>query len=321
MLKRLVKVVVGALLIMGVCTGVAFANGSQESTADGENSEYAIMLKTLANPFWVTMKEGIEAEAEKMGVTVDIYAVQSESDLQGQLQMFETMLSKGYKGIGFAPLSPVNLVPAVAKAYKDGIKLVNIDEKINMEELNAAGGNVNAFVTTDNVAVGAKGGQFIVDQIGSGNVAIIEGKAGAASGEARRAGAAQIFESTSGINLVASQPADWDRSRALDVAANMIQRFSDLKGIYCANDTMALGAMQAVANAGGSDSIIVVGTDGIDEARDMVSQGKLGATVGQDPAEVGAESLRQLIAAVKNDKTTAVGDEPTFIAVDSMLIK
>ena len=315
------KMVVGVLILLIACTGIAFANGEQEVSGSAGNAEYAIMLKTLANPFWVTMEEGIKAEADKMGISVDVYAVQSESDLQGQLQMFETMLSKGYKGIGFAPLSPVNLVPAVTKAYKQGIKLVNIDEKINMEELTSAGANVNAFITTDNVAVGAKGGKFIVEQIGSGKVVIIEGKAGAASGEARRAGAAQVFEDTSGIELVASQPADWDRSRALDVAANMIQRFPDLKGIYCANDTMALGAMQAVANAGKSDSIVVVGTDGIDEAREMVSQGRLGATVGQDPAEVGAESLRQLVSAVKGDTEISVGAEPTFIAVDSMLIK
>ena len=313
--------VVGVLILLIACTGIAFANGEQEASGSAGNAEYAIMLKTLANPFWVTMEEGIKAEADKMGISVDVYAVQSESDLQGQLQMFETMLSKGYKGIGFAPLSPVNLVPAVSKAYKQGIKLVNIDEKINMEELSSAGANVNAFITTDNVAVGAKGGKFIVEQIGSGKVVIIEGKAGAASGEARRAGAAQVFEDTSGIELVASQPADWDRSRALDVAANMIQRFPDLKGIYCANDTMALGAMQAVVNAGKSDSIVVVGTDGIDEAREMVSQGRLGATVGQDPAEVGAESLRQLVSAVKGDTEISVGAEPTFIAVDSMLIK
>lgn len=108
----------------------------------------------------------------------------------------------------------------VARAWKKGIYLVNLDEKIDMDNLKKAGGNVEGFVTTDNVAVGAKGASFIIDKLGAegGEVAIIEGKAGNASGEARRNGATETFKKASQIKLVASQPADWDRIKALDVA-------------------------------------------------------------------------------------------------------
>ncbi len=89
-----------------------------------------------------------------------------------------------------------------------GIYLVNLDEKIDMDNLKKAGGNVEAFVTTDNVAVGAKGAEFIIDKLGAegGEVAIIEGKAGNASGEARRNGATDAFKrprrsSSSPVNL------------------------------------------------------------------------------------------------------------------------
>lgn len=77
-----------------------------------------------------------------------------------------------------------------------GIYLVNLDEKIDMDNLKKAGGNVEGFVTTDNVAVGAKGASFIIDKLGAegGEVAIIEGKAGNASGEARRNGATEAFK-------------------------------------------------------------------------------------------------------------------------------
>lgn len=111
---------------------------------------------------------------------------------------------------------------------------------------------MEAFVTTDNVAVGAKGASFIIDKLGAegGEVAIIEGKAGNASGEARRNGATEAFKKASQIKLVASQPADWDRIKALDVATNVLQRNPNIKAIYCANDTMAMGVAQAVANAG-----------------------------------------------------------------------
>ncbi len=311
-----------ALLVGLVAAFLPLSCGGKEREieAKGEKGEVAIVLKTLANPFWVAMKEGIEEEARRLNVKVDVYAVQSEEDLQGQLQLFESVINKQYDGIGFAPLSPVNLIPAVSEAYRKGIPLVNIDERVDKEQLRNAGANVYAFVTTDNLAVGAKAAQFIVDKISTGGVAILEGKSGAASGEARRRGATEVFEEAPGVDLLASQPADWDRLKALDVASNILQRFPDIKAIYCANDTMALGAIQAIINRGKEGQILVVGTDGIDEAREMVSQGKLAATIGQDPAEVGAESLRQLVYAIDNNIQVSPDSEPRLVAVESQLI-
>ena len=154
--------------------------GLMLSTSAFAAAEYAVVLKTLSNPFWVDMKKGIEDEAKTLGVSVDIFASPSEGDFQSQLQLFEDLSNKNYKGIAFAPLSSVNLVMPVARAWKKGIYLVNLDEKIDMDNLKKAGGNVEGFVTTDNVAVGAKGASFIIDKLGAegGEVAIIEGKAG-----------------------------------------------------------------------------------------------------------------------------------------------
>ena len=162
--------------------------GLMLSTSAFAAAEYAVVLKTLSNPFWVDMKKGIEDEAKTLGVSVDIFASPSEGDFQSQLQLFEDLSNKNYKGIAFAPLSSVNLVMPVARAWKKGIYLVNLDEKIDMDNLKKAGGNVEGFVTTDNVAVGAKGASFIIDKLGAegGEVAIIEGKAGNASGDQSR---------------------------------------------------------------------------------------------------------------------------------------
>lgn len=289
--------------------------------AASDSAEIAIVLKTLSNPFWVAMKDGIEAEAEALGVTVEVFAVSSEDDTQGQLRLFENLLNKDYKAIGFAPLSPVNLVQPAAQAYQQGIFLMNIDEKIDMTELKNAGGNVLAFATTDNVKVGENGAGYIVENLQAGDqVAIVEGKAGNASGEARRQGAENAFTAAN-LEIVASQPADWDRTKALDLAANLIQRYPDLKGIYCANDTMALGVQQAVVNAGLEDTIMVVGTDGAPEAIESVKNGELAATVAQDPGEIGAASLRVLVEAMNGERAQiGLDEEPEFIAIGSQLI-
>ena len=285
-------------------------------------ADYAVLLKTLANPFWQGMQTGIQDEAKKLGVEVDIYAAPSEDDSQAQLQLFEDILSRHPKGVAFAPISAVNLVQPAAKAYKAGIAIVDLDERVDMAGLKQAGANVEGFVTTDNVAVGRKGADFIVEKLGTqgGQVAIVEGKAGVASGEARKKGATEGFKAAKGVELVASQPADWDRLKALDVATNTMQSTPDLKAFYCANDTMALGVVQAVQNAGKIGKVIVVGTDGAPEAVASVKAGRLTATVAQDPAKVGAEGLDLLVAAVKTGKLTPVDAEAKQVNVPSILV-
>ena len=199
--------------------------------------------------------------------------------------------------------------------------MVNVDEKINMEQLKANKANVEGFVNTDNFKVGASAAKFIVEQIKSGDVIIIEGKAGTTSGEDRRTGAASVFTNTSGINLVASQPADWDRTRALDVTSSLLQRYPNIKAIYCCNDTMALGAQQAVENIQKQNSIIVVGTDGTPEAFQSIKEGRLKATMEQDSKQIGAQGLRLLVEAVQQNKgLISVDAEPKVIGLEAILV-
>ncbi|MGG4142632.1 D-allose transporter substrate-binding protein [Paenibacillus algorifonticola] len=323
-----------AIIVAGCGNQAGTANGASGAspaastdtaaggTTDAAKPKFAIILKTLSNPFWVSMKEGIEAEAKAQGYDVDIFAANDEADLQGQAKIFEDALDKGYAGIAFAPLSPVAMIPSIVKANEKGIYVVNIDEQVDMTELKSAGGYVFSFVTTDNVKVGEKGGQAIIDKLGAegGKVAIIEGKAGNASGENRKQGATNAFKASANIEIVDSQPADWDRTKALDVAANILQKNPDLKAFYAANDTMALGALQAVSNAGKQGQVIVVGTDGAPEALDSINAGELYATVAQDPAQVGISSLNKLVQLVKDKATGSADMEPEFVSVESKLV-
>lgn len=322
------SVILLSLCLVG-CTGgndngttTTTQSGATNNQTSGGKSEYAVILKTLSSDFWITMKEGIEAEAAELGVKVDIFAAQSEDDTAGQLTILENCLSKGYKAIGVAPVSPTNLINGVVQANKKGIYVMNIDEKIDFETLKGAGGSVIAFATTDNVAVGEKGAKHIIEKLGDegGDVAIIEGKAGNASGESRKAGAKKAFEAADDIDLVASQPADWDRQKALDTATSYIQMYPDLRAIYCCNDTMALGALQAVINADKLGKIIVVGTDGSAEALDSIKAGQLSATVAQNPAEIGATSLREMVEAVKENVKIDPNATPQTIPVDSYIV-
>lgn len=280
-------------------------------SAAGGSAEYAVVLKVLSSQFWQTMRDGIEAEAQKQNVKVDIYAANTEDDVEGQVTLLENAISKGYKAIGVAPISNVNLNNAIAEATQKGIKVVNIDAKIDLDALSQLGGACYAYVSSDNKAIGKMGGEYLAKAIGGqGEVAIVEGKAGDISSTDRSGGAKAAFEAAN-LKIVESQPADWDRTKAYDVATNYITAHPNLKAIYCCNDTMAMGVEEAVL-ASGKD-IKVCGTDGNNDALQSVADGKLAATITQDSAAIGAKGLDLMMEAVaKNADMKPSTDIPTY---------
>lgn len=164
---RILSIILAVVTLFAiVLTGCGTKDGADKNTAQ---ADYAVILKPLSNDFWAKMKAGIEEEAKKQGVTVDIFAATTEEDTEGQLKILENCITKGYKAIGVAPLSPTNLINGIVEANKKGIYVMNIDEKIDMDTLKAAGGSVIAFATTDNVKVGEKGAQYIIDNLANGD--------------------------------------------------------------------------------------------------------------------------------------------------------
>lgn len=238
---------------------------------------------TLANPFWVTMKEGYEDAAKEYGVSIDVLSAPKEDDVNSQLETLKTLINKDYDAIAISAITPYNLIPGVAEATKKGIPVVAVGTSVDSEAAKKAGAKVEAFITSSFEDQGKMGAEYIIKKIGSGKVAVIEGLPGAAQGEARKTGAKKAFEANKNIELVAVQPGNWDRQKAYDITSNLIQAHPDLKGIYCANDVMALGAVEALKAAGKKDQVVVVGTDFIDDARKSIEAGELDGTVAMSP--------------------------------------
>lgn len=296
-MKRVLTLTLVFSLLLMASFNVFAQSLLEDTVAEGEY-RVAVLLKTLANPFWVDMEQGILEEAERLGIEVDIFAVSQEGDAEEQLRLFENVIAREYDGIAFAPITPVNLIPVISKANDLGIPVVNLDERVPSDTLRDRGAFVYSFVTTNNINVGEQAAEFVIEKLGAegGKVAIIEGMAGNVSGDHRRDGFTNRIKQESHIQIVASQPANWDRTQALNVATNILNRHPDVKAIYAANDTMALGALRAVENLG--LDVIVVGTDGVPEAIDAVKEGRLAATIAQDPAMIGKVGLRLLVRAL-----------------------
>ncbi len=334
-MKKMLSLALALVLALGLLAGCqpaapapsTEAPAAQQTPAAGEatpapaaEEKYAMLLKPVSNEYWSIMEAGVKEWATQQGITVDVYAAESEENLAGQLSQLEDIAKKGYAGIAVAPLSPVNLISGIVMVNQAGIPIVDVDEAVDFTELKANGGAMVGQVTTDNLMVGKRAGEFIVEKIGTGKVAIIEGTGGNVTSQNRSAGAKEVFESTEGVELVASQPGDWDRVKSLDVATNILQTNPDLKAFYCANDTMALGVYQAVVNANKQDQVIVVGTDGVAGAVESIKNGELTASVAQDPVGIGIRCIELLREAVKNGWKADASAEIPVEYIDSYLI-
>lgn len=306
-----------ALLLVAACGGDSDGDSSNGGEAS-EDVKVAVVLKTFATEFWQEMKEGVEDKGDELGIEVEVSGGESEDDVEGQLKLLENAVGKNYDAIGVAPISPDSLNNAIREATDAGIPVANLDEQVDMDNLNELGGSVQAFITTDNVAVGGMAADFIADNVNDGaEVAIIEGKSGNASGDDRRDGAREQFEED-GLNVVESQPADWDRTKANDVAENFLSKYPDLEAIYAANDTMAMGAQSAVSSEG--RDVVVVGTDGNSDAIESVEDGQLAATVKQDSYQLGQDAVEKLYELATSDVDLSPDAEVEEITLEGILI-
>ena len=254
-------------------------------TADQEYKLLAV-VKTLANEYWQTMERGYQEAATEKGVTIDVQAVPTEQDTEQQLNQLQTALAQDYDAIMVSPITPTNLIPALVAATEAGIPIINVDEKVDPAAAEEAGVALTTVIASDNRDAGARAARYMIENIpDGGQVAIIEGKAGNQSGLDRKEGFQEAIEAAGNFEIVASQPADWDGQKALDVATNILQANPDIVGFYAANDTMALGVVEAVRAAGKLDQVTIIGTDAIPAALAAVQAGDLEGTVAQFPAE------------------------------------
>lgn len=291
-----------------------------ETAETTEYAEYAVILEGRLSDDEAEMQEAIRQKAEEMRIEVDIYAAQNEGDMEGQLSILRSCVSKGYKGIAIVPLSSTNLIPGVVEASRQGITVISLNEMMDMTELKNQGGVLQGIVTTDNVAVGTKAAGYIASNVEAGSlVAVIEGKAEDTASEARKQGAYSAYEAA-GLTVVASVPAEGDYQKAMDTASQLIKDYPDLRGIYCCDDGMALGVLQAVINADKLGQILVVGTDGEAQALESVQEGGMSATVGHDSANIGAKGLELLVEKVKEGRVEGIEMEPEMICIEAELI-
>ena len=249
---------------------------------------FAYVTKTLINEFWQGVASGVQTEAAKYKIKVDIQAAKDESSLVDQLNLAQTILSSKVDALLLSPQSDTNLSPVVEAAKAANIPTIIIDD--------ARTDGASTYIGTDQVAIGAKAADFLHGLYpNGGNVAQVEGQAGSPNARKRIQGFTEAAKKYGNLKLVASQPGEWDRLTAMNATTNILREHPDVIGIYANNDGMAFGVYEAVTTAKLTDKIAVVGTDGIPQAKQSVSDGQMKATVAEFPYDEGVLGVQMAL--------------------------
>ena len=253
-----------------------------------------LVMKSLANEFFKTMEEGARKFAAEDG-TFELIPVgmNSETDIDTQVTAMENFVVKQVDIIVVAPADSVGMVTSVKKAIDAGITVVNFDVTLDKQALKKAGLPEDfLFVGPDN-AVGAEMvGDHLGETLGKGaKVIIIEGNPGADNAKQRKEGFMRSVEKF-GLKLLDSKTAHWETEEANTLMTNLLTKYPDVQGIMCANDSMALGGEKAIAAAGKTGKIQIVGFDNIGAVQNLIKDGKVLTTIDQFGPEMAANASK-----------------------------
>ena len=253
-----------------------------EGSPDAAKPKVALIMKSLANEFFVTMAAAAEDHQDKHQADYELIVngIKNESDLAQQVALVDQMIGVGVNAIVIAPADSKALVPALDRARKGGIHVVNIDNRLDSDVL-AEYDLAIPFIGPNNRKGAREAALFALEQLPEGaNVVILEGVTTAQNAIERRLGFEEAV-ATSGANLVTKQSAAWDQTKAAEVTAAILVRHPDVQLILAANDNMALGAASAVSFADLGHDVAIVGFDNISAVHPLLKDGRILATVEQ----------------------------------------
>lgn len=259
-------------------------------TREQSVKKIAFVVTTLSNPFFVEMTEGAKEEAKKHPeIELIIQAPErGATDIERQNQIVENLITQKVDAICIVPADSRSILPVIAKANQKNIPILNIDNRIDVELAEKDNIKVATYIGSDNYFGGKIAAEYIVKQLnGKGKIAILEGVSGVDAAIKRKGGFIDYIKDYPGIEVVASQTADWEREKGLNVFQNILQANPDINALFASNDEMALGAIQAIEVASKQGDIIVVGFDATRDGLEAVKESKMSATVAQQPALMG----------------------------------
>lgn len=265
------------------------------STTALAKENIALVVSTLSNPFFVAMKDGAQKKADELGY--NLIVLDSQNNSTRELSNVQDITVRGAKVILINPTDSDAVGNAIEAANRANIPVVTLDRGANR-------GTVVSHIASDNVAGGKLAGDFIAEKVGDGAEIIqLEGIAGTSAARERGEGFKQAI-ATHKFKLLASQPADFDRTKGLNIMQNLMTAHSGVQAVFAQNDEMAIGAMRAL-QTGGKRDVIIVGFDGTNDGLKAVESGRLSATIAQQPALIGSIGVEIADKIIKGENVDA----------------
>ena len=293
--------------------GLLFSLISISNVSAEETKKYKIgaLTKSLANPYFLRMKQGYDYAKKKFGVDLVFGSTPTEEADVEQLNILQSWFAEGsFEGFVVTPFRPTSLNTALAMVSRKNLPIINIDELIPEDAAAADGIKIVTRIASNNVEAGRLQAQLVLNSLPHGaKVAIIEGDPGTRSSRDRVTG----FSTTAkegGLTIIASQPANWNRKKAYELATSILKAAPDLGAIAVANDDMALGVVRAVQETGAAGKVIVVSVDGIPDALEAVKKGSLAGTVTQYPEAMAYLAVESLLKKLNGENVAEQIDSP-----------
>ncbi|MGE8189556.1 sugar ABC transporter substrate-binding protein [Pseudomonas sp. NPDC086278] len=268
-----------------------------------EKPKVALVMKSLANEFFLTMEDGAKAYQKEHSADFDLISngIKDETDTAGQTRIVEQMILAKVNALVIAPADSKAMVPVIKKAIDAGITVINIDNQLDPAVVKSKNISV-PFVGPDNRKGARLVGEYLAKQLKAGDeVGIIEGVSTTTNAQQRTAGFKDAMEAAQ-IKVVSLQSGDWEIDKGNKVAASILSEYPDVKALLAGNDSMAVGAVSAVRAAGKAGKVFVVGYDNINAIKPMLKDGRVLATADQFAAKQAVFGIETALKIIKGEK-------------------
>lgn len=298
---------VGIVVVFSCCV---WLGGFSSPAFAGNEQVIAFVMKALNNPFWLKVDRAAREYAREHDIQLELFGVEREADTAHQIDIIEDLILRGYGAIIIAPIDSQRLVPITKKALTQGTKVVIVDNALDTELLASTGATI-PFIGSDNFTGAKMVGEYMGTRLGGkGRVIIIEGVPGVSNSDKRKRGFLEGLGKGSVIEIVGVGRGNWHMDEAFSATARLLENDNNIDAVFCTNDVMAMGAIQALEMYNLAGKVLVAGYDNIDLARIAMKTGYMHATVEQHAEFMGRYSVETAWKAMNNMRTDQVRHIP-----------
>lgn len=256
-----------------------------------DNKTIALIMKTLTNPFYIGMEKGARKAELELGINLIVRTGAQETSIEQQINIVEELISDKVDAIVIAPGHSTDLIPVLKKAQDAKIPIVNIDNRLDPEVSKSMNLTGVPFISVDNEKGAYLAAKYLSESVDSyTKAAIISGIPGSINSLQRVKGATIAFDEDNQVEIVTTKSANWKIDEGFSTMYTILREHPDIGMVYCANDMMALGAIECLEKEE-NDNVLVGGFDALYEAKEAIMQGKMVVTVEQHADTQGYQGI------------------------------